>query len=166
GLAFSFARQRSKVADLPQIQAPIASAVAAPAPAPVGLAGANRMAKLRIDTDPPGASVREDGAEVCTATPCVMTYEGEEAAPDAIHTFAVAHAGFLLASISAKASDAKVSIALVPVTTAASAVRAHAPAPAASAGTIATSSAAEVERGVAADPAPSSSTDAFKDLPY
>ena len=33
-------------------------------------------AKLRVNTDPDRASVKEDGYEVCNSTPCEITYKG------------------------------------------------------------------------------------------
>jgi serine/threonine-protein kinase len=37
--------------------------------------------KWKVTSDPEGASVREDGVEVCTATPCELTYSGDAADP-------------------------------------------------------------------------------------
>ena len=54
----------------PELKAPAPSA----APAPQAL-------KWKVTSDPEGASVRDDGVEVCTATPCELTYSGEAADP-------------------------------------------------------------------------------------
>jgi serine/threonine-protein kinase len=55
---------------------PTASTTASPtasAPPPVP------TIKLRVETDPPGARVKEDDAEVCAATPCDIEYKGDQA---------------------------------------------------------------------------------------
>ena len=164
-LAFSFARQRSRIDDSPQIVAPITAAAPSHSSEATPAAVVNRVVKLRIDSEPQGASVREDGVEVCTATPCLVTYEGDDAAPDTVHMLAVTRAGFLPASLSVKASDGAVTVALASVEPAHSGSTKHT-APAAS---VAAESAPVGTGGApaAADPAPSSSTaDSFKDLPY
>src|SRR5207248_3307748 len=37
------------------------------------------VVKVRVNSDPDGASVRENGVEVCASTPCDVIYEGAEA---------------------------------------------------------------------------------------
>ncbi len=69
--------------------APIAAPQGAPA-APVG----PRFAQLRVESTPPGASVREDGVEVCASTPCLLTFQGEAALPEHAHQLVVSRAGY------------------------------------------------------------------------
>jgi eukaryotic-like serine/threonine-protein kinase len=49
-------------------------------------------ATVRVKTEPDGAVVREDGHEVCAATPCDIAYGGEEAT--AAHHLVVSKSGF------------------------------------------------------------------------
>ncbi|MDB4993801.1 MAG: Serine/threonine protein kinase PrkC, regulator of stationary phase [Myxococcaceae bacterium] len=47
---------------------------------------------VHVKTEPEGAVVREDGKEVCAATPCEIAYRGDEA--QATHHLVVSKAGF------------------------------------------------------------------------
>ena len=155
-IAFSFARARSANAVDPISTAPIASELVVAQPTAQPVEPVARIARLRVESDPPGASVREDGVEVCTATPCYITYDGAEASPSASHMLAVTKNGFRPTSVDAKTADARVSIALEALTPAASALRAHPAAPTASVAS---------ETVPATEAAPSAS-EGFKDLPY
>ncbi len=55
---------------------------------------AELLVKVRINTEPDGASVKEDGVEVCNSTPCDILYKGPDADAEREHKLAVAHAGF------------------------------------------------------------------------
>lgn len=67
-------------------------------------------AALRVESDPAGATVREDGKDVCAATPCTLTYRGDDAAK--VHHLVVAKAGFKSESRDAHASEAPLAVKL------------------------------------------------------
>jgi serine/threonine-protein kinase len=52
---------------------PVTTSAPAPPPPPVA------TIVLRVETEPPGAKVKEDDAEVCAATPCDIEYKGDQA---------------------------------------------------------------------------------------
>jgi serine/threonine-protein kinase len=52
------------------------------------------LVKVRINTDPDGASVKEDGVELCSSTPCDILYKGPDADPAREHKLAIAHPGY------------------------------------------------------------------------
>lgn len=64
-----------------------------------------RSVTLEITSEPAGASVREDGAELCAATPCGVVFKGEAAEPTKLHRLVLAHPGFRTETKSVKASD-------------------------------------------------------------
>ena len=49
---------------------------------------------LHVTSDPPGANVREDAAELCASTPCEITFKGEAADPTRVHRLLFTHLGF------------------------------------------------------------------------
>ena len=51
-----------------------------------GRRAASSSAKVRVNTDPDGASVKEDGVELCSSTPCDITLQGRRRGPDARST--------------------------------------------------------------------------------
>jgi serine/threonine protein kinase len=61
--------------------------------------------RLRISTDPDGASVREDGIEVCTSTPCDVFYAGTDADPDRDHKLTLMRQGYRVEIRNLKATD-------------------------------------------------------------
>ena len=76
--------------------APIASAAAAAATvasAPLALT-ADKTITLHVTSDPPGANVREDAAELCASTPCDVTFRGDAADPAKPHRLLLTHLGF------------------------------------------------------------------------
>jgi serine/threonine-protein kinase len=76
----------------PALSEPAAQASLAP-PAVPALA-AQAVVRLRVDSDPDGASVREDGVELCSATPCDIFYKGPEADPSHDHSIVFARPGY------------------------------------------------------------------------
>ena len=81
--------------------APATSAVITAATAPssaattsAGAAPDARTATLKVTTDPPGASVREDAIELCAATPCDVTFKGDAADPAKVHKLVFTHLAF------------------------------------------------------------------------
>jgi hypothetical protein len=78
-------------------------AVAAPSPASV---------RIKVETDPDGASVREDGVEVCAATPCDILYGGAAAVPGRVHNFTLARQGYRVEIRAVKAEDSPLNVKL------------------------------------------------------
>ena len=88
-----------------------ASTTVAIAPAPAVLA----PVKVRINTDPDGASVRENGVELCSSTPCDILYEGDEADPLREHKLTLARLGYRAEVRSIKVGDGPLNAKLTPV---------------------------------------------------
>ncbi len=78
-----------------------ATATAAPTAAP-----APTVRTVRVDTDPPGASVSENGVEICSATPCEVMFKGDGVTAE--HTLKVTKKGFKPGKLTVGASDDKV----------------------------------------------------------
>ncbi|HVJ91390.1 MAG TPA: serine/threonine-protein kinase, partial [Labilithrix sp.] len=80
--------------------AALGSMPAATPPAPTSAAPAEtlpveaRRATFDVTTEPPGASVRENGKEICVATPCALVFQGEAADPSKVHKLIFLHPGF------------------------------------------------------------------------
>jgi hypothetical protein len=117
--------------------------------------------------------VKEDGVEVCTATPCVVTFQGEAASPTASHTLTIAKAGFTTETRAVPmARDAKepIAFALVAAPAASSAPSPAAHPVASIAPTASTASVAPVGPAVAPKAKDAAASQApiegFKDLPY
>jgi serine/threonine-protein kinase len=81
------------------------TAAASPSSAPSGAAADARTATLKLTTEPPGASVREDATELCAATPCDVTFKGDAADPAKVHKLVFAHQGFRPETRSVKPGD-------------------------------------------------------------
>ena len=52
------------------------------------------VVKLRIRTEPEGATVKDDGVEVCNTTPCDHVYQGEDADPAKPHKLSFTKVGY------------------------------------------------------------------------
>jgi serine/threonine-protein kinase len=78
-----------------------AATTAAPAPTPI-----------RVTTDPPGASVRDETMELCTSTPCDLLFKGEAADPSRTHKLTIAKPGYRFEARTVKASDGPVHVKL------------------------------------------------------
>ena len=70
------------------------------------------IVKVRINSDPDGANVKEDGIEVCSSTPCDIVYKGSEADPTREHRLTLSRAGFRPESRTVKVGDTPVSVKL------------------------------------------------------
>lgn len=64
---------------------PPSAVQASPPPPPPPPPPPKPTATLHIETDPPGAKVKEDGETMCEATPCDIVYTGEQADPTNEH---------------------------------------------------------------------------------
>ncbi|MDP9151108.1 MAG: PEGA domain-containing protein, partial [Myxococcota bacterium] len=54
------------------------------------LSGGPTSVPLRVESDPAGATVKEDGVERCSSTPCSIAYDG----PPREHTLTIARQGY------------------------------------------------------------------------
>ena len=70
----------------------------------------SKPASLAVTTDPPGASVREDGRELCAATPCDVVFNSN---PSKTHKLVIARAGFKTETRIVKVSDPPLHVRLV-----------------------------------------------------
>ena len=105
---------------LPVASAPAVKPVAVPtvAPAPTltpqqiqQLAVASLFVKMRVNTDPDSASVKEDGIEQCSSTPCEITYKGaDDSSRD--HKLVISKAGYKVETRTVKVGDSPINVKL------------------------------------------------------
>jgi len=133
----------------PATTSPIATAGAAGA----GVSEAGKSFTVKVTSEPPGATVKEDAAELCAATPCEIVLKGaiEADGTSKGHRLTVLKHGFRAETHVVKPGDAPVHVKL-------------AKAPASSAGGPARNPAAQPTPPASAPPATTPS--GFKDLPY
>jgi len=91
------------------IAAPTCPTVAAAAVTPLAPA----LAKVRLNSVPDSASVREDGVELCSSTPCDILYKGTDAEPTRAHVLTIARSGFRPETITVRPPDSPVRVTLV-----------------------------------------------------
>jgi serine/threonine protein kinase len=68
--------------------------------------------KVRVNSDPDGASVKEDGVELCGTTPCEILYKGADADPSREHKLSLARNGYRVETRSVKVGDSPVMVKL------------------------------------------------------
>jgi len=66
--------------------------------------------KVRVESSPPGAAVLENGKALCSATPCDVTWKGDEAKAD--HKLTFSKGGFKASVVTVKPADEKATVAL------------------------------------------------------
>jgi serine/threonine protein kinase len=98
------ARATAAPAAAPTIVAPVASETARPA--------APSLVKVRINTEPEGATVKEDGVELCSSTPCDILYKGQDADPSREHKLTFVRPGYRVEARAVKAGDTPLSVKL------------------------------------------------------
>ena len=76
--------------------------------APAALA----LVKFRINTDPDGASVKEDGVEVCSSTPCDILYKGPSADPTLDHKLTLTRNAYKVETKVVRVGDSPVTVKL------------------------------------------------------
>jgi serine/threonine-protein kinase len=86
-------------------------AVAPTATAPV-TGPTSTLVKVRVNSDPDGASVKEDGVELCSSTPCDILYKGSDADPSKEHRLTIMHAGYRMETKTVKVGDSPVNVKL------------------------------------------------------
>jgi serine/threonine-protein kinase len=79
----------------------------APPPPP---AAPKPTATLHVETEPPGAKVKEEGDVVCEATPCDITYVGDQADPTVEHLLLFLKADYKLERKLVKVSASPLSV--------------------------------------------------------
>jgi hypothetical protein len=70
------------------------------------------MVKVRINSDPDGASVKEDGVELCSSTPCDLMYKGPDADPAKDHKLTLTRNGYKVETKVVKVGDSPVNVKL------------------------------------------------------
>ncbi len=85
---------------------PTATAAPPPTVAPPSLV------KVRVNTDPDGASVKEDGVELCSSTPCDILYKGADADPTREHKLSFTRNGYRVENKTVKVGDSPVTAKL------------------------------------------------------
>jgi serine/threonine-protein kinase len=85
------------------------SATAAPAPSK---AVADLIVKVRISTDPDGATVKEKGVPICSSTPCDVLYA--DADPARVHQITVSLAGYHPETKDIRVGDSPIIVKLTP----------------------------------------------------
>jgi serine/threonine-protein kinase len=89
------------------------SATATPQPAPPSTATATATAtaaapvirQVRVESDPPGASVSEGDTQLCTSTPCEVTWKGDAASAE--HKLQVTTKGYKPVKLAVASGDEK-----------------------------------------------------------
>ena len=95
------------------VLAPSAPSAPPAASSGAGATGAQAAAvTLHVTSDPPGANVREDAAELCASTPCDITFKGEAADPSKVHRLVFTHLGFRPEMKQVKPGDPPLSVKL------------------------------------------------------
>jgi serine/threonine-protein kinase len=115
--AFSAKSKPAPVAPPPVAVAPTTKPTTAPAPTLSPAAQAqinvqNQFVKVRVNTDPDSASVKEDGYEVCASTPCELTYKGPDADPAKDHKLLISKTGYRVETRTVKIGDSPISVKL------------------------------------------------------
>jgi hypothetical protein len=117
GIALSLALARTPATAAPSpvtAPAPVAEAPACPTvvASPVVVPA---LAKVRLNSEPDGATVSEDGVELCSSTPCEITYKGSDAEPARSHPLTVARAGFRTETVPVTVTASPILVKLRPV---------------------------------------------------
>jgi serine/threonine-protein kinase len=90
-----------------EIVAPPLMEAPAPPPAPTAV-----LVKVRVNTEPDGASVKEDGVELCSSTPCDILYKGSDAEAAREHRLTFLHAGYRSETKNVRVGDSPVNVKL------------------------------------------------------
>jgi serine/threonine-protein kinase len=93
------------------LAAPSAAPLPAPAQATAQPATVS-MVKVRVNSEPDGASVKEDGVELCSSTPCDILYKGADADPARDHKLTLARQGYKSDTRNVRVGDSPVMVKL------------------------------------------------------
>ena len=94
-----------RVAALPASTTPLPPPSVPPPPPPPKV-----TATLHVETEPPGARVKEEGDLVCEATPCDIVYSGDQADPTFEHLLTFLKADYKLERKLVKVSASPLSV--------------------------------------------------------
>jgi serine/threonine-protein kinase len=83
------------------------------APEPTFSSTTPAIVKVRINSDPDGASLKEDGVELCSSTPCDILYKGSDADPTREHKLTLTRPGYRTEVKSVKVGDSPVTVKLI-----------------------------------------------------
>ena len=72
----------------------------------------NAFVKVRLNTEPPDSSVKEDGIEICSSTPCDVTYRGSDADSSKDHKLLFSKNGYKVETKTIKVADSPVTVKL------------------------------------------------------
>jgi len=86
--------------------------VPAPPPSPTPPPAPRPKATLHVETEPPGAKIKEEGDVVCEATPCDIVYTGDQADPTYEHLLTFLKADYKLERKLVKVSASPYSVRL------------------------------------------------------
>lgn len=86
------------------------AASAAPAPAPLPPPPSDLIVKVRISTDPDGATVKENGVPICSSTPCDVLYA--DADPSRVHELTLSLPGYRVETKAIRVGDSPVIVQL------------------------------------------------------
>jgi len=95
----------------PQIASALASSLASAVPVDTA-PKAPSLVKVRINTDPDGATVKEDGVELCGSTPCDLLYKGADADPGREHKLTLTRQGYRPEARTLKIGDGPIAVKL------------------------------------------------------
>jgi hypothetical protein len=84
----------------------------APAAPGTGVSAASAFVKVRLNTDPTDSSVKEDGIEICSSTPCDVTYRGSDADPSKDHKLLFSKSGYKVENKTIRIGDSPVTVKL------------------------------------------------------
>jgi hypothetical protein len=84
-----------------------------PAPSARAPADPSGFAKLRLNTEPDGVSVREDGVEICSTTPCDIVYRGADGDQALQHHLTFARSGYRSETRAVRVAESPVSVTLL-----------------------------------------------------
>jgi serine/threonine protein kinase len=89
------------------------TATATVAATATALSPSSTLVKMRVVTEPDGASVKEDGVEMCSSTPCDILYRGADADPAKEHKLTLVRSGYRTETKTVKVGDSPVTVRLV-----------------------------------------------------
>ena len=71
------------------------------------------LAKVRVNSEPEGTSVKEDGVELCSSTPCDLLYKGSDADPATQHNLTFARLGYRPETRIVRVADSPVRVRMI-----------------------------------------------------
>jgi serine/threonine protein kinase len=112
-VGYSALRPRGAAAGSSIAPSPALSSAASAAPVVTAdVPKAPALVKVRINTDPDGATVKEDGVELCGSTPCDLLYKGADADPTREHKLTLSRPGYRVETKTLKVGDGPIAVKL------------------------------------------------------